>query len=206
MNDISLIEFTPEHKEKRGVGVWFDTKDYTVPDFGKFQYKRRGDYHIWWERRFYYDELVDAVREYFVNIFGVNGLFVDLDGAIKEKLAMCLVVRILPHKAWSDTGEWNSGRKDLLEQSKEVTILLQVENNDNLQEKINQIQDAASAAEKKLENVDISVQVMADISPLSEYREQPNYYYFDYYHIDGIDYNDRDCLFGIIYCRQQIIL
>lgn len=81
--------------------------------------------------------------------------------------------------------------EDLLEQSKEVTILLQVENNDNLQEKINQIQDAASAAEKKLENVDISVQVMADISPLSEYREQPNYYYFDYYHIDGIDYNDR---------------
>lgn len=67
------------------MGVWFDTKDYTVPDFGKFQYKEKA-ITIYGERDdFYYDELVDAVREYFVNIFGVNGLFVDLNGAIGNR-------------------------------------------------------------------------------------------------------------------------
>ena len=83
-DEIECISFRGEHTEKRGVGVWFETVDVTVRDFGKYKYKDKV-ITVFGERDdFYYDELIEAVENYYCKLLGVDRIIVGTNDITTE--------------------------------------------------------------------------------------------------------------------------
>ena len=181
---MKLIEVVKEHYEKRPVGIWFDYKLVVIPDFIKFNYNGKiitvfGDYDD-----FYYDELIEGVKNYYREILNIDELYVDI-GATLGHDYYCVTEYASYFMQTSIQTVDNSVIEDLLSRSTDITLILKVNNND-IEGNVKKLIDNLNLLPKK-----VSVQVMSDISMIKDYRQKPNYYYFDYYYISIIDYDYR---------------
>lgn len=187
VDKLAVVEFTPRHKGWKQMGVWFDMVEIVLPDFGKFKYGDKTITVYSDKDDFYYDELVQAVSDHFSALLGVDRVVVDLNGALgeDEKVSSVYAGFLRDNDVSAVDG---STVQELLAQAKNVAIYLEVDE-----------QDAESEAERIRGvlasmvpgELNVSVTLMSDLSGVSTFREQPNYDFFDYYVIKGLDYEKR---------------
>ena len=172
---LELLKFDPEHKEKRQSGPLFDMYEITVPDFIKFKYKDKVITIYEGQDDYYYDELIDALKAYYSNQLNIDNRKILVE---VEETAYC-----------NFFGENNIDiiNEEIVKKfinSYWITLVIQNDNSD--------VETGTKEIINKLNNLDkkVNVQVMRDISTVKAYRKQPNYNNFDYYYVD-IDYKYR---------------
>lgn len=180
VKQLKFVSLKTEHTEKRGGGVWFDTKEVIVPDFIKFKYGDKvitifGEYDD-----YYYDELVEEVEQYYCKRLNVNKVVVRLDTSIGDD--------ILSSTAYANYFNENNLTvidenvvKDFINRSDIETIYIEAPN-DNVEDFVKRIIDNLSTLDKF-----VSITLVNEIDKITTYREKPNYYYFDYYYIKGLN-------------------
>lgn len=180
IQELEFVSFKKEHKEKRGGGVWFGTKEVTVPDFIKFKYRDKVITVFGDNDDYYYDELIEEVEQYYCKILNVNKVVVRADTSIgDDSLCSTVYARYLMENNLQAINE--NIVKDFINNSNIETIYIEAPN-DNVEEFVRKIIDNMSILDKF-----VSITLVSEIEKITTYREQPNYYYFDYYYIKGVN-------------------
>lgn len=172
---LELLKFDPEHKEKHQSGPLFDMYEITVSDFIKFKYKNKVITVYEGHDDYYYDELIDALNNYYSNQLNIDNRKIIVE---VEETAYCKFFRE------NDIEVINEETIKKFIKSNWITLVIQNDNSD-IETGTKEIIDKLNNLNKK-----ITVQVISDITTVKAYRKQPNYNNFDYYYVD-IDYRYR---------------
>ena len=174
IENIQIINFTPEHKEGQGTGVWFDKMDVAVPNFIKMKYFDKTITILGEHDDYLYDEFVEGLNRYYRERLENENLIVE--------------VEIFAYASFFKNNDIYTINDSIIEkfiEENSITLIVQINNSD--------IENTIKSLIDKLNNLkkSVSVQVMSDISGIATYREQPNYISFDYYYVNNINYDYR---------------
>ena len=171
---LELLEFRGAHTERRGAGAWLDTTEVSVPDFMRFQYGEKivtvyGAYDD-----FYYEELVQAVTQFYADRLGTGAVLADPGSTAYAA-----------YFAGHDVPAVDGGTVEDFLQTAEVTLYVQIDGLDPEAE-VRALIDRLAELDRP-----VTVQVMGDLSAVSWRREAPNFPFFDYFYLEGVDFADR---------------
>lgn len=187
-DELALVEFTPRHTERSGIGVWFETVPNPIPDCAKFRY-RGTIVTVYGEHDdFLYDELVQATAGYLAARLGVEVAAVDVDGAIGEGEVTRISTGYATFLYNNDVSVVDERTvASLLAQEGETTVYAEVDPDADVEAEVARVQDVLSTSD--LSATDVDVRLFTSLAGVTTYREPTNWAMFDYYYIEGADYD-----------------
>lgn len=187
-DELTLVEFMPQHNEQSGRGVWFETVPNPVPDCAKFRY-RGTIVTVYGEHDdFLYDELVQATADYCAASLGVEVAAVDVDGAIGEGEITRVSGAYASFLYNNDVPVVDERTvASLLAQEGRATVYVEVDPDADVEAEVARIQDVLSTGD--FSAVDVDVRLFTSLAGVMTYREPTNWAMFDYYCIEGVDYD-----------------
>lgn len=185
-DELTLVEFTPQHVERSGRGVWFETVPNPIPDCAKFRYRGK-TITVYGDRDdFLYDQLVEATADYLAARLGVEVTAVDVDGAIGDGEVTRVSGAYASFLRNNDVSVVDERTvTNLLAQEGRATVYAEVGLDAGIEAEVARLQSVLSTG--TLSAVDVLL--FSSLEGVTAHREPPNWATFDYYYIVGVDYD-----------------
>lgn len=187
-DELTLVEFTPQHVERSGRGVWFETVPNPIPDCAKFRY-RGAIVTVYGEQDdFLYDELVQATADYCAASLGVQVVAVAVDGSIGTGGVTSISTGYATFLYNNDVSVVDERTvASLLAQEGDTAVYAEVGPDADVEAETARIQEVLSTG--ALSAADVDVRLFTSLAGVTAYREPTNWAMFDYYCIEGADYD-----------------
>lgn len=184
INKLKLQSLKKTYEDKVCEGIFCENGYYvTVPNFLKYKYDDKIITVYGNKDDFYYDDLVNGVDKYFSKTLGIEKLYAIANPALSSggysssEYASFLM---------ANQNSMNENEINNFISNTSFDILVELN--------INDLENKISILTQKVNDLNLNIdtiQVMSNLSMIKTYREQPNYEYFDYYYIKGINYSYR---------------
>lgn len=179
-DEIEFLSFEEKHTERVGYGVWWDTKEVTISDFIKFKYNDKIVTMYKGKDDFYYNELVEEVEKYYCEKLNVNNVIVEVDTSYGKGYRVSSA-----YASYFNENDIKYIDKNVVEdfiKSYDIDTIYIEPTTDDIEKFVKSIIDRLN----QLDNFE-SIRIVSGLDKVITYREQPNFHYFDYYYIEGLN-------------------